>query len=97
LVSSPEVEIDLQLFMQKKLARSIDKEMNSKKSFKSRTTKDVTSIVKSKANVELILRAVTKILIQYQLVAWIQSVFFQDVEELLPKLDHLYMMSAWTC
>jgi hypothetical protein len=21
---------------------------------------------------------------------------FQDVEELLPKLDHLYMMTAWT-
>jgi hypothetical protein len=41
-----EVEIDLELFMQDKLARVIDKEMNSKISSKSRTTKDVTSIVK---------------------------------------------------
>jgi hypothetical protein len=32
--------------MQEKLARAIDKKMNSKKSSKSRTTKDVTSIVK---------------------------------------------------
>jgi hypothetical protein len=32
--------------MQEKLARAIDKEMNSKLSSKSRTTKDVTSIVK---------------------------------------------------
>jgi hypothetical protein len=32
--------------MQEKLARAIDKEMNSKISFKSRTTKVVTSIVK---------------------------------------------------
>jgi hypothetical protein len=57
-------EIELQLSMQEKLARAIDKEMNSKISPKSRTTKDVMSIVKknskSKANVELILRAVTK-------------------------------------
>jgi hypothetical protein len=37
-----EVEIDLQLSMQKKLARAIDKEIYSK----SGTTKDVTSIVK---------------------------------------------------
>jgi hypothetical protein len=41
-----EVEINLQLSMQEKLARAIDKEMNSKISSKSRTTKDVTSIVK---------------------------------------------------
>jgi hypothetical protein len=41
-----EVEIDLKLSMQEKLARAIDKEMNSKISSKSRTTKDVTSIVK---------------------------------------------------
>jgi hypothetical protein len=46
LVSSPEVEIDLQLSLQEKLTRVFDKEMNSKISFKSRTTKDVTSIVK---------------------------------------------------
>jgi hypothetical protein len=32
--------------------------------------------------VKLILRAVTKIGIQYPLVAWNQDVFFQDVEEL---------------
>jgi hypothetical protein len=32
--------------MQEKLARAIDKEMNSKTSSKSRTTKDVTSVVK---------------------------------------------------
>jgi hypothetical protein len=43
-----EVEIDLQLSMQEKLARSINKDMNSKISSKSRTTKDVTSIVKKK-------------------------------------------------
>jgi hypothetical protein len=41
-----EVEINLLLSMQEKLARAIDKEMNSKISSKSRTTKDVTSIVK---------------------------------------------------
>jgi hypothetical protein len=41
-----EVEINLQLSMQEKLARTIDREMNSKKSSKSWTTKDVTSIVK---------------------------------------------------
>jgi hypothetical protein len=67
-----EEEIDLQLSMQKKLVRAIDKEMNSKICSKSRTTKDVMGIVKkelaifdveafSKANVELILSAVTKI------------------------------------
>jgi hypothetical protein len=39
------VKIDLQLSMQNKLARAIDKEINSKISSKSRTTKDVTSIV----------------------------------------------------
>jgi hypothetical protein len=36
-----EVEIDLLLSMQKKLYKAIDKEMNSKISSKSRTTKDV--------------------------------------------------------
>jgi hypothetical protein len=41
-----EVEIDLQLSMQEKLARAVDKEMNSKLSSKSRTTKDIMSIVK---------------------------------------------------
>jgi hypothetical protein len=43
-----EVEIDFQLSMQEKLARAIDKEMNSKIMSKSRTTKDVTSIVKNR-------------------------------------------------
>jgi hypothetical protein len=38
-----EVEIDLQRSMQEKLARGIDKEMNSKISSKSRTTKDASS------------------------------------------------------
>jgi hypothetical protein len=42
LVSSPEVEIDLQ----ETLVRAIDKEMNSNLSSKSPTTKDKTSIVK---------------------------------------------------
>jgi hypothetical protein len=42
-----EVEIDLQLSsMQEKLARAIDKEMNFKICSKSRTVKDVMSIVK---------------------------------------------------
>jgi hypothetical protein len=41
-----EVEIDLQLSMQDKLARAIDKVMNSKICSKSRTTKDVIGIVK---------------------------------------------------
>jgi hypothetical protein len=41
-----EVDIDLQLLMQEKLARAIDKEMNSKISSKSRTTIDVMGIVK---------------------------------------------------
>jgi hypothetical protein len=41
-----EVKIDLQLSMQEKLARAIDKEINSNISSKSQTTKDVTSIVK---------------------------------------------------
>jgi hypothetical protein len=38
-----EVEIDLLLSMQKKLARAIDKDINSKISSKSQTSKDVTS------------------------------------------------------
>jgi hypothetical protein len=41
-----EVEIDLQLSMQEKLGRAIDKEMNSKICSKSRTTRDVLGIVK---------------------------------------------------
>jgi hypothetical protein len=41
-----EIEIDLELSMQEKLARAIDKEINSKISSKSRTMKNVTSIVK---------------------------------------------------
>jgi hypothetical protein len=41
-----EMEIDLQLSMQEKLARAIDKEMNSKICSKSRTTEDVMGIVK---------------------------------------------------
>jgi hypothetical protein len=41
-----EVEIDLQLSMQKKLSRVIDKEMNVKIISKSRTTKVGTSVVK---------------------------------------------------
>jgi hypothetical protein len=41
-----EVELYLQLSMQEKLARAIDKEINSKISSKSRTTKDVMGIVK---------------------------------------------------
>jgi hypothetical protein len=40
-----EVEIDLQLFMHDKLARAIDKKMNSKICSKSRTAKDVMGIV----------------------------------------------------
>jgi hypothetical protein len=44
LVSSAEVEIDLQLSMLSKLARAIKKEMNSKISSKSGTTKDAGSI-----------------------------------------------------
>jgi methionyl-tRNA synthetase len=43
-----EVEIDLQLSMQEKLARAIDREMNSKICSKSRTMKDVMGIVKKK-------------------------------------------------
>jgi hypothetical protein len=41
-----EVEINLQLSMQEKLARAFDKEINFKISSKSRTTKDVKSILK---------------------------------------------------
>jgi hypothetical protein len=41
-----EVENDLQLSMQKKLTRAIDKEMNSKICSKSRMTKDVTYVKK---------------------------------------------------
>jgi hypothetical protein len=41
---TPEVEIDLELSMQGKLARAIDKEIISK----SRTKKNVTSIVKKR-------------------------------------------------
>jgi hypothetical protein len=41
-----EVELYLQLSMQEKLARAIDKDINSKISSKSRTTKDVMGIVK---------------------------------------------------
>jgi hypothetical protein len=84
-----EVEIDLQLSMQEKLARAIDKDMNFKISSKSQATKDVTSIVKKelaifevKVNMVLILNSIP------------EGIFCQDVEELLPKLDHIYMMRA---
>jgi hypothetical protein len=42
-----DLEVHLQLFMKKKLARALDKEMNFKITSKSRTTKYVTSIVKT--------------------------------------------------
>jgi hypothetical protein len=41
-----EVELDLQLYMQEKLTKATDKEINSKISSNSRTTKDVMGIVK---------------------------------------------------
>jgi hypothetical protein len=41
-----EVKMDLHLIMQEKLAKAIDEEINSNISSKSRTTKDVTSMVK---------------------------------------------------
>jgi hypothetical protein len=44
-----EVELYLQLSMQENLARTIDKEINSKISSKSRTTKDVMGIVKKES------------------------------------------------
>jgi hypothetical protein len=47
-IETAEVEIDLELPMQEKLARTIDKEINSKISSKSQTTKNVTSIVKKR-------------------------------------------------
>jgi hypothetical protein len=59
-----EVEIDLQLSMQEKLSRAIDKAMHSKICSKSRTTKDVMGIVKkerSRSQTWSFLRAVTKI------------------------------------
>jgi hypothetical protein len=43
---SAEIKFDLQLSMQEKLTRFIDKEMNSKVTSKSRTTTDVMGIVK---------------------------------------------------
>jgi hypothetical protein len=75
-----EVEIDLQLSMQEKFAIATDKEINSKISSKSRTTKDVTSILKKELaifEVEGKRGAVTKILIQFHLVVWNQNVFFR--------------------
>jgi hypothetical protein len=42
-----DLEVHLQLFMKKKLTRALDKEMNFKITSKSRTTKYVTSIVKT--------------------------------------------------
>jgi hypothetical protein len=85
-----EVEIDLQLSMQEKLARAIDKDMNFKISSKSRATTDVTIIVKKElaffevkdkrgANLESCYENLNSIP---------ESIFCQDVEELLPKLDH---------
>jgi hypothetical protein len=70
--------------------------MNSKISSKSRTTKNVTSIVKKEfaifevkskreANLESCQENFNPIPIP-------ERVLFQNVEELLPKLDHLYMM-----
>jgi hypothetical protein len=46
-----ELELYLQLSMQEKLARAIDKEINSKISSKSRTTKDVMGIVKKELSI----------------------------------------------
>jgi hypothetical protein len=85
--------------MQDKLARATDKEMNSTISSKSRTMKDVTSIVKNELaifEVEGKREANLESQYHYHLLAWIhQNVFFQDVKELLPILDHLYMMTAY--
>jgi uncharacterized membrane protein YheB (UPF0754 family) len=93
-----ELEIDLQLSMQEKLARAIDKEMNSKISSKSRTTKDVTNIVKKElaffkvegkrgANLESWYRNLNSIPSS----SVDPERLFQDMEELLPKFDHLYL------
>jgi hypothetical protein len=87
-----EVEIYLQLSMQEKLARAIDKKMNSKISSISRTTKDVMGIVKKKiaffevdgkrgANIESCYENFNSIppsSVEPERV-------FLDVEELLPK------------
>jgi hypothetical protein len=88
-----EVEIDLQLYVQEKLARAIDKKMNSKISSKSRTTKDVMGIVKKElANFEVEGKRGANLQSCYE--NWnsippssveLERVFFLDVEELLPK------------
>jgi hypothetical protein len=96
-----EVEINLQMSMQEKLARAIDKEMNSKKSSKSRTTKYVTSIVKKELTIfEVEGKRGANFEFFYENLNSLPpsnvepDVIFEDVEELLPKLDHIYMIRA---
>jgi hypothetical protein len=93
-----EVEINLQLSMQEKLASAIDKEMNSKISYKSRTTEDETSIVRKELAVfEVEGKRGTNLESCYEHLKSIPPCsveperVFQDVEELLPNLDHIYM------
>jgi hypothetical protein len=79
--------------MQEKLARAIDKEMNFKISSKSRTTKDVTSIVKKElAIAEVKAKRGANLESCYDFNSIPPSSadpegILQDVEELLPKLD----------
>jgi hypothetical protein len=90
-----EVEIDLELYMQEKLTSVIDREIISKISFKSRTTKNVTSIVKKElaifegegkhvSNLQSCYANLNSILPSSEEPERV----FQDVEEVLPKLDH---------
>jgi hypothetical protein len=83
-LKTAEVEIDLQLFMQKNLARAIDKKMNSKLCSKSGTTKDVMGIVKRKLAIFEV-EGKRGANLQHHQAARNQNVFFLDVEELLLK------------
>jgi hypothetical protein len=83
-----EVEIDLQLSMQEKLTRAIDKEINSKICSKSRTTKDVMGIVKKEL-------AIFKV--EGKREANLESCY-ENLNSIPPgRTVTKIMMTAWTC
>jgi hypothetical protein len=90
--------------MQEKLARAIDKEINSKISSKSRTTKDVMGIVKKElATFEIEGKRGANLESCYENLNSITArsveprTCFSGCGRTVTKKDHVYMMTAWTC
>jgi hypothetical protein len=82
-----EVEINLQLSMQEKLARAIDKEINSKIKFQ---------VTNNKRCNEYCEKELAIFEVEGKRGANLESCY-ENLNSKLPKLHHLYMMRAWTC